>query len=548
MKLHEQPDDRLASYVQEHASRTPDLGALYCDDLTLTYGQLPEAVRTYSATLTDAGVKSGQVVAVYGNSRPECLLLFLACCEVGAVFLGLGPKSTGRELATILEDANPVLVYAVVGRRDIQPEKLRTVVEASGFEPSADDPPAVLPSPDVQFVSFIRRGGGATTLRAADPDAGGLDLPCAMVYTSGTTGTPKGALLSQRGMLRSAALTYNHWYGGVEPVRMVAQSPINHVGWLVCNGVTALLAGGTLFFHERFDPAATMRLIQDEQLTVWTVFPAMLMLAMQTPEFAECDLASLQRVGLGTTPSPDVLARFRTRSDAAFSASYGLTEACGGALTVTEEGADLGRQPDAIGRALPGVEARVVDESGHDVGPGVQGELLIRDSSVFLGYLNREAATAETLDSEGWLHTGDAVSQGADGSLRFVGRVKEMFKSGGYNVYPTELEGVIGSHPSVSSAVVVSIPDPLWEEVGVAFVVLAQDGAADVDELTSYAKAELANYKVPKHFVIVDELPLLRNEKFDKKLLQQRARQIFVQTEDAETPEPAESETPEPVE
>ena len=316
----------------------------------------------------------------------------------------------------------------------------------------------------------------------------------------------------------------------------------------MCKCVTALLVGGTLFFHERFDAAATMRLIQHEQLTVWTVFPAMLMLAMETPEFAECDLASLERVALGTTPSPDVLSRFRTRSDAAFSASYGLTEACGGSLTVTDEGADLGRQPDAIGRALPGVEVRVVDESGDDVACGIQGELLIRDASVFLGYLNRPAATAETLDSEGWLHTGDAAALEADGSLRFVGRVKEMFKSGGYNVYPTEVEGVIGSHPSVSTAVVVSVPDPLWEEVGVAFVVLARDGTADVEELARYAKAELANYKVPKHFMIVDELPLLRNEKFDKKLLQERARQIFVDTEDAETPEPAKSETPEPVE
>jgi len=547
LRLHEHPEERLVHYVQAHNSKTPELAALCCDGLTLTYGQLPEAAAAYTATLTEAGVEPGQVVAVYGNSRPECLLLFLACCEVGAVFLGLGPKSTGRELATILDDANPVLVYAVEGSRDIQLDKLRAVVEANGFEPSAHNPPAVFQSPDLTFATFARKGAAAAVPHA-HADAGGLDVPCAMVYTSGTTGTPKGALLSQRGMLRSAALTYNHWYGGVEPMRIVAQVPINHVGWLVCKCVTALLVGGTLFFHERFDAAATMRLIQHEQLTVWTVFPAMLMLAMETPEFAECDLASLERVALGTTPSPDVLSRFRTRSDAAFSASYGLTEACGGSLTVTDEGADLGRQPDAIGRALPGVEVRVVDESGDDVACGIQGELLIRDASVFLGYLNRPAATTETLDSEGWLHTGDAAALEADGSLRFVGRVKEMFKSGGYNVYPTEVEGVIGSHPSVSTAVVVSVPDPLWEEVGVAFVVLARDGTADVEELARYAKAELANYKVPKHFMIVDELPLLRNEKFDKKLLQERARQIFVDTEDAETPEPAKSETPEPVE
>ncbi len=514
----------LTEHLQRHAIRTPGAVALSCGEMTLTYAEMADEVKRYAGGLHRLGIREGQVVGVYGNSRPECLLIFLACCKLGAAFLGLGPKSSARELAVIIDDAQPAAVFVIPGDRDVEAEKLEAVVVTR----------------DCLLVRTGKRSDAETAALSFDEvlaespafpatsDGGNndvLDRPCAVVYTSGTTGTPKGALLSQRGMIRSAELTFKYWYGSVTPLRAIAQTPINHVGWLVCKCVVSVLVGGTLLFQERFNAAETLRLIERERATVWTVFPAMIMLAMQEPEFDSCDLSSLERLALGTTPSPQVLARFRTRSRAVFSASYGLTEACGGSLTVTENDAELAADRGGIGRPLPGVEVRIIDAEGRSLPVGSEGELLVRDASVFLGYLNRKEATAETLDEDGWLHTGDAVVQEADGKLRFVGRVKEMFKSGGYNVYPTEVEGVIGAHPAVAEVAVVGAPDPLWEEVGVAFVVL-RDDQSGLDGVEAHARNELANYKVPKRFIAVPDLPLLRNEKVDRSLLRARAGEL----------------------
>jgi acyl-CoA synthetase (AMP-forming)/AMP-acid ligase II len=252
----------------------------------------------------------------------------------------------------------------------------------------------------------------------------------------------------------------------------------------------------------------------------------MVMLAARTPEFETCDLSSLRRLAFGSLPSIDLLRRLRWRTDAAFSVSYGITEASGGALTVTSEGADLAEVSTSIGTPLPGIEWKLVGPEGTLTPPGVPGELLVRDECLFLGYLNRPEATRAALDPEGWLRTGDAVSAQPDGSLRMVGRLKEMFKSGGYNVYPTEIETALVSHDGVAAVAVVEAPDRLWGEVGVAFVQARPGVRLEPEQLRVHAHASLANYKVPKRFVVLDRLPLLVNGKPDRRLLRTEARRF----------------------
>jgi acyl-CoA synthetase (AMP-forming)/AMP-acid ligase II len=346
----------------------------------------------------------------------------------------------------------------------------------------------------------------------------------AIVYTSGSTGAPKGALLSSRGIVRSAELTHAHWFGGADDLRTVAQHPINHVGWLVCECAAVLVGGGSLYFRERFDGAGTLRLIERERLNLWLAFPSMIGLAMQSDAWADADLSSLRRIAFGSLPTIDLVRRLRARTGAVFCVSYGLTEASGGAVTATRDDAALEVVAASVGPPVPGLEIRVVDTDGADVPDGSPGELLVRDASVFLGYLNRPEATAAALAPGGWLHTGDVVTRDPNGSLRLVGRLREMFKSGGYNVYPTEVEGVIAEHAAVRTAAVVEAPDPLWSEVGVAYVVLAPGAHTDVEALRAHARGRLANYKVPKRFVIVDALPQLPNGKPDKLQLRARAR------------------------
>jgi acyl-CoA synthetase (AMP-forming)/AMP-acid ligase II len=216
------------------------------------------------------------------------------------------------------------------------------------------------------------------------------------------------------------------------------------------------------------------------------------------------------------------------------STSYGLTEASGGAVTATGGDDGLELVANSVGRVVPGVEVKIVDDDCEDADPGEPGELLIRDSSVFLGYLNRPADTSVAIDHQGWLHTSDVVARDQSGVLRLVGRKREIFKSGGYNVYPGEVEQVLCEYPDVMAAAVLDVPDPLWGQVGVGFVVLADGVALDRDALSSFLRTKLANYKVPKRLEARTSLPQLANGKVDKIALRAAATSVLTGRTSAE--------------
>ena len=528
MTLLEAPTDysTIDEHLAYYASTRPVATAVWCAGAAWTYGELGQQVERYARVLATQGIGPGDVVAVFGNSRPECLVVFLACCRTGALYLGLNPKYRLRELQFVCSDAKPALLFvfpdsstgdeaiAMVGQL-IGQLPARTRVVGTGID-----------APHRDLAGLLQR--------AEDDKAGPAPQAertpgqaCAIVYTSGSTGTPKGALLSEHGVVRSARLSWQHWYGGLQQPRTVVQHPINHVGWLVCECVAGLVAGGSLYFRERFDGGATLRLISEHKLNLWVAFPTMLRLAMQSAAWGECDLTSLRRVALGTAPEVEILRQFRERSDAVFCVSYGLTEAHGGAVTVTPAEASLQEVAGSIGRPVPGIDVRITDESGRDVAAGEAGELLVSDSTVFLGYLNRPQATAETIGADGWLHTGDVAIADRDGTMRLVGRMKEMYKSGGYNVYPPEIEKVIGSYDDVIQVAVVGAPDPLWESVGVAFLVVGSPEDFGLPGFTAYLRSELANYKVPKRFELLDVMPQLPNGKVDRVELRRRAEVLL---------------------
>jgi acyl-CoA synthetase (AMP-forming)/AMP-acid ligase II len=222
----------------------------------------------------------------------------------------------------------------------------------------------------------------------------------------------------------------------------------------------------------------------------------------------------------------EILRQFRERSDAVFCVSYGLTEAHGGAVTVTDDTASLQEVAGSIGRPVPGIETRMADVTGQDVPAGQPGELLVRDSTVFLGYLNRPDATAQTIDASGWLHTGDVAVASRTGDMHLVGRIKEMYKSGGYNVYPPEIEKVIANFDDVVQVAVVGAPDPMWESVGVAFLVVGDPDRFAMPPFTAYLRSQLANYKVPKQFEFLSAMPQLPNGKVDRVELRKRAARL----------------------
>lgn len=516
----------IDEHVAYYAATRPEVTAVWCAGVGWTYGELERQVGRYARVLAGQGIGPGDVVAVFGNSRPECLVVFLACCRTGALYLGLNPKYRLRELQFVCSDAQPRMLFAV---RDgsMADDVITTVEQLIGQLPARTRVVGTgLDAPHRDLADLLERSASGSDPLPPDVERSSA-RPCAIVYTSGSTGTPKGALLSEHGAVRSARLSWQHWYGGLEELRTIVQHPINHVGWLVCECVAGLVGGGSLYFRERFDGADTLRLISEHKLNLWVAFPTMLRLAMQSAAWRDCDLSSLRRVALGTAPEVEILRQFRERSDAIFCVSYGLTEAHGGAVTVTAAGDSLQEVAGSIGRPVPGIEVRIIDESGRDVPAGEAGELLVRDSTVFLGYLNRPDATAETIGADGWLHTGDVAVAGPGGTMRLVGRMKEMYKSGGYNVYPPEIEQVIGRFDDVVQVVVVGAPDPLWESVGVAFVVVGSREDFALADFAAYLRSELANYKVPKRVELLDAMPQLPNGKVDRVGLRKRAEALL---------------------
>jgi acyl-CoA synthetase (AMP-forming)/AMP-acid ligase II len=508
----------LPAYVGHYARRSPDRLVMSADDQSLTYGAVGERLAQYSAALRQLGLGGGSVVAVFGNPRPECLLVFLACCRTGAVFLGLNPRYTSRELALVCEDARPRALFAMTDSHDAeQVAKVKALFGAvSSFQH------LVLRTPLSGISGVMLDDLTAASDAEAGPDPNPTS-PCALVYTSGSTGSPKGALLSQTGLLRSAMLSWKYWYGALHEIRAVVQHPINHVAWLTCECLTPMAAGGTLFFRERFDGAGTLDLIEKQRLNLWFTFPSMVAIAMKSPAFSTADISSLKRIAFGSSPSLEIMKALRLRTEAVLSTSYGLTEASGGALTATSEGDPFDLVASSVGRVVPGVEVRMVDNEGRDASAGEIGELLVRDPCVFPGYLNRAADTEVSLDQDGWLHTGDVVTRDASGVVRLIGRKREMFKSGGYNVYPGEVEQVLSEFPGVAAAAVVDVLDPLWGEVGVGFVVTPDAAGLDLRALEVFLRQRLANYKIPKRFEFRSALPQLENGKVNKKALREEA-------------------------
>lgn len=506
---------RVVDYVLRHSREHPERTALIGpDDERISYAELAELIDRHARALWATGVRPGDRLALMAAPRPEFIVSYLAATAIGAIWLGLNPKYSARELAYVLEDAAPVLVLTTLPTE----ERVELDEAAQGLiaRPIADIGSADrLRAFDEQALA----GAGEKVTEEATGASRLVDTqdPAIIVYTSGSTGKPKGALIRHSGLVRLGVVEGETWKLG-EPV-VLCNLPINHIGCVGDLVGVPLVTGATLVLRESFDAAEVIGDVERLRISALFQIPTQLQRISSHPDFRARDLSSLELVGWGGSPLPRAsLEAYRARGIRLVS-TYGLTEAtC--SVTYSDPDASDDDLLTTVGRPDPGMDVRLLGEGGDWA--ETEGEVCVRNRTVMAGYLNRPEATADAFTADGWLRTGDIGRLREDGNLVLVGRTKDMYKSGGYNIYPREIEQVLEDLNEVELAAVVARPDPDFHEVGVAYVQVADGSALDADALRSWCRERLANFKVPKEFVVLDELPLLPVGKVDKNALRAR--------------------------
>lgn len=498
------PRNNLGDYVSYWAKVKPEDEALVHGDRRISYREFDEWATRIAASLEGLGVRRGDRVAVELLTLPEYVLLYMGIARLGAVMVGVNPLYTAEEAAYLLQVTRPAAVFTAAPFL----ERLSPALE------QAPVPQHVLLAGEADgwlgWEAFLR---GASTTRQWTTDA---DDPVLIVFTSGTTGKPKGAVLSHRSISSNIEVEVQH-FGLTSSDRMVLHLPMNHVGGATEMTMGAIIAGATLVVLERFHPQKTLELVQKERVTFLGQVPTMFIMELNLPEFKQYDLSSLKRLAVAGAPTPTEVMR-KMMAIAPVVTGYGMTEAAG-FVTYTEFDDDPETVAHTVGRIAAEFEMRIGDTDGGEVPAGEIGEVLLRGNCLMQGYYGDAAATREALTCDGWYRTGDMGFVDARGYLTLAGRKKEMFISGGYNVYPPEIEESLSRHPGVLLAACVGVPDSVFGEVGKAYVVPKPGTALDAEELKRFLAERLASYKVPRHFEFRESLAMTALGKVDKKQL-----------------------------
>jgi acyl-CoA synthetase (AMP-forming)/AMP-acid ligase II len=502
-------DVRVGDVVRRHAEHIPEVVALRHGERELTYAELDERSNRLAQALLAAGVGGGARVAYLGRTAPEVIELLFASSKIGAVIVPLNWRLSARELAQVLADARAPVLIADAGYGSMAE---RLVAEAGH---------------PIRLVVVAHDHAAAYEpwLAAHEPaDPGGRGEPgdvIVQMYTSGTTGVPKGVLTTHRNL--AAAAHTSPWWGFDERSVSLTPLPMFHIGgigWAYCG----LWHGATTVLVSDFQPEQVLDMLERQAVTNAIVVPTMLQMLAAVPGAADRDWSALRSIVYGASPitTPVLKAALRT-FDCDLLGLYGLTESTGAVVQLGA--ADHAREHllRSAGRPYPWVEMRVVDPAtGLDQPPQVVGEVWLRAPNVMSGYFNRPGETAAAITPDGWLRTGDGGYVDDEGYLFLTDRVKDMIVSGGENVYPIEVEDVLAQHADVGDVAVIGVPDERWGEAVKALVIPRDGREPEPDQLLAFARAHLAGYKLPRSIEFVDEFPRTPTGKVKKRELRAR--------------------------
>ena len=497
---------RLNDYVDWYAQTTPRMLAIAGRE-RLTYLELQKQVRACAASLAACGVGPGDRVVTLSTPGGAFLVSFLASASLGAIWVGLNPRHTAAELDAAVTALSPRVIFA------------RKAIESRNYESWV----AALPQSITTFLlpdggaaalaDFAERNHGNTNIPGTTAAHASPDAPALIVFTSGSSGRPKGALISQRALIGASRVQLAQW--PVSPLRVLNNLPINHIGCVGDLCCYALVGGGTNVFCERFDPAESIALCERERVTMLGQVPTQFILTLNSPHFRAEALGSLQLIIWGgAQASAELVAALRDLGKP-LATSYGQTESVG-SVTFTPPDATLAELAKTVGCPVTPYAVRIVEESGAIAATSQPGEVQIRSPFCMNGYWQDPEATERAFTPDGWLRTGDVGALAENGMLRLIGRTTETFKSGGYNIYPVEIERAIVSHAAVADAAVVALADPLFGMIGAALVQQRPGQELTAAGLRAHLADRLANYKIPKRILIAAELPKLPIGKIDK--------------------------------
>lgn len=454
------------------------------------YGRMSEEVYRLAHYLSEGlGVKKGDRVCCLSLNRAEYIFLFFALSRLGAILAPLNFRLTVSEFVYYLEDASPKALFFDREHTDMA-AALKDEVQLDHWVCFDDD--------DAMGPSWSRLRDGYPAAPPPECEIGPGD-PQLIIYTSGTTGLPKGVVMTH-GMIETNALNTNLGWDLRSDDRTILHPALFYTaGWNVftlplfqCRAVNILV--------KNFDPHLILDLIEQERVTLFFGVPTMYQMMIDSPRFQEADLSSLRFTVSGGAPlSKGIIQTFQEDKGIHLWEGYGLTEV--GPNNFMANG-----KPGTLGHPMPGVDVKLIDLEGREVGPKQEGEILLRGGHVCAGYWNKPEATAEAI-RDGWFHSGDLGRVDEDGYYIIAGRLKDMFISGGVNIYPAEIERLMEAHPEVTGAAVIGVPDPKWGEVGKIILELRPGARLTLEDVNGFLKDKLGRFKLPKYLALVDELP-----------------------------------------
>ena len=531
--------ETIPDAVMASIARRPEAEAVVEPDRRVTYGELADLVVASTRAMMRAGVGSGDRVAIWAPNGLSWIVAALGAQCAGAALVPINTRFKGEEAAWLLSASKAPLLVTTVGFLDTDPigmlasaeiplPDLRHIVLLPGSQPlgGAHRPPGTqVPHavPVETWSDFLTRGSevdpAAATARRESVRP--MD-PSDVLFTSGTTGRPKGVVMSHGQTVR----LFREWsdFAGLEPGdRYLIVNPFFHMFGYKAGWLASLMRGATILPVPVFDVPTVLSLVERERVTFLPGPPTLYRSILDHPDRGGFDLGSLRVAVTGAADIPVTLIE-EMRGELPFRSilvGYGLTEA--GTCTGSRPDDDAETIATSVGRAMPGFDVVVASSDGRELPRGETGELLVRGHGVMQGYLDDPHATAAAIDERGFLHTGDLATMDERGVVRIVGRKKDMILVGGFNVYPAEVENALLGHGAIGQVAVVGLSDPRLGEVPVAYVVPSAGETLDADAIVAWARKRLANYKVPRHVVALDALPINATGKVVKQALRQRA-------------------------